>query len=118
MIKRFHFQVLAQFPNLVDVNCRGVYGKRAIHWAGKYDYAECVEVLLKNGSRLCEPCDHGFYPIHVAAIRSSLDALEAMLKYGKAVFGMSIWLGASLRLFRRDDRVHSRMYAKLRGQRS
>lgn len=100
---------MVKFPDLVDVEYKGHLGKRAIHLAATLDNWECAEALLKAGSKLCESCDNGFLPLHLAAKSASCKTISIMVQKGIVQTNSPLkWLVVKISSFRRRGRLFER----------
>ncbi|CAL4076212.1 unnamed protein product, partial [Meganyctiphanes norvegica] len=58
------------------------HGGTALHFAARFDYDHAATILMGN-YKTCpnQPCNNGYYPIHVAARNASIKVLGVLLRW-------------------------------------
>lgn len=73
--------ILTDYPQ-TDINLGGENGMGALHYCAYGNNLDCAKILLKHNVQVCQPCNNGFYPIHIAAQNSSNAVLELLFEHG------------------------------------
>ncbi|CAF1093211.1 unnamed protein product [Rotaria sordida] len=68
-----------------EVNLGGERDKTPLHYAALIDNVDAAKILTNYNARLCQPCNSGSYPIHVAALNSSNQVLSHLLAIAKSL---------------------------------
>ncbi|CAF0715061.1 unnamed protein product [Brachionus calyciflorus] len=74
--------LLTHQKNKINIHLGGENGSTALHTCAYHDNIECAKVLIKHKSNICQTCNNGFFPIHVAAQRCSNKVLELLIGEG------------------------------------
>ncbi|VDH91361.1 transient receptor potential cation channel subfamily A member 1 [Mytilus galloprovincialis] len=69
----------------VNVKLAGESGFTPLHYCAYRDRAEGAKLLLKHGAKPCMKCNHGYYPIHIAARAAAATTLDVIIKYVEAL---------------------------------
>ncbi|CAC5415131.1 TRPA1 [Mytilus coruscus] len=69
----------------VNVKQAGESGFTPLHYCADKDRADCAKLLLKHGAKPCIKCNHGYYPIHIAARAAAATTLDVIIKYVEAL---------------------------------
>lgn len=67
----------------VNVNACDNLGNTPLHYCAAKDSFNCVGILLKHGATMCQKCDIGYYPIHIAARNGSGKSLALLIEQVK-----------------------------------
>ena len=68
-----------------NVDLGGEEGSTPLHYCACSDNYECAKILLKNGAKVCKPCNHGFFAVHLAAQKGCNKVLELLIEEGSKI---------------------------------
>ncbi|CAE1328150.1 TRPA1 [Acanthosepion pharaonis] len=77
-------ETMLQHEN-VNVNACDNLGNTPLHYCAAKDSFNCVAILLKHGAIMCQKCDIGYYPIHIAARNGSGKSLDLLIERVKTI---------------------------------